>query len=234
MKNLNIDDDLENEPKVLFNAKNGICTISGHCYPEDAHLFFERLSNWFKEYFEQVKGPISFIIKLKYFNTSSSRSLFRLLTLLKGYQDDGGEVEVAWHYDEGDEYMLEEIIGYGDEANISIEKIPKSYNLEKESAIEKELMFDGIWIGSANVTLIKQLKGYVILQGKDKASTFSAHGVINGNELICRGNGITNTEDHFVYESTMVFKREILTDKWKTIFPDGKVKEGKYELKLIN
>ena len=234
MKNLHIDDDLENEPKVVFNAKNGICTISGHCYPEDAHLFFEKLSNWFKEYFEQVKGPISFIIKLKYFNTSSSRSLFRILTLLKGYQDEGGEAEVTWHYDEGDEYMLEEIIGYSEEANIPIEKIPKSYDSKKKSTPEKELMFDGTWVGSANVILIKQLKGYAIFQGKDKTSTWSGHGVISENELTCRGYGITNSEDHFVYESTMILKKEILTVKWKTIFPDGKEKEGKDSLKLIN
>ena len=147
--------------------QNGICTISGHCYPEDAHRFFERLNNWLNEYFEKVKGPISLIIKLKYFNSSSSRSIFRLLTLLKVYQDKGGDVEVAWHYDEGDEYMLEEITGYGEEANISIEKIPKSYNKKKDSAIEKELKFDGMWLGSANVILIKQQKDYVIFQGKD-------------------------------------------------------------------
>ena len=234
MKNLILDEDLENEPKVVFNGQNGICTISGHCYPEDAHIFFEKLSNWFKEYFEQVNGPISFIIKLKYYNTSSSRSLFRLLTLLKAYQDEGGEVEIAWHYDEGDEYMLEEIMGYSEEANISIEKIPKSYDLKKKSTIVKELMFDGIWLGSANVILIKQLKGHIIFQGKDKISTWSGHGVINENELTCRGHGMTNSDDHFVYESTMIFKNEVLIDKWKSIFPDGKVKEGKNDLKLIN
>ena len=234
MKNLNIDDDLENEPKVVFNAQNGICTISGHCYPEDAHRFFEELANWFKEYIEKVKGSISFIIKLKYFNSSSSRSIFRLLNLLKGYKDNGGVVEIAWHYDEDDEYMLEEISGYSEEANIPIEKIPKTYNTEKENAIEKELIFDGTWLDSSNVALIKQLKGYVIIQGKNKKSTWSAHGVIEGNELICRGNGVTVSDEHFVYESIMTFKKDILFEKWRRFFPEGKKMEGKSYLKSIN
>ena len=234
MKNLSIDDDLENEPKVVFNAQNGICTISGHCYPEDAHRFFERLGNWFKEYFEKVKGSISFVIKLKYFNTSSSRSIYRLLTILKAYQEDGATVEIAWHYDKDDEYMLEEIEGYSEEANIFIEKIPKDYNSKKENTIKKELIFDGIWIGSANVTLIKQLKNHVIFQGKDKASTWSAQGVIMNNELTCSGSGITNSGEHFIYESSMIAKNEMLIEKWKATFPDGKVKEGKNDFKLIN
>jgi len=124
MKDLFIDSNLKNQPEVEFNAKNGNCVISGHCYPEDAHIFFENLNNWFKDYIEQVKGPISFAIKLKYFNTSSSRSIFRIFTNLKKYQDEGGQVEITWYYDKDDEYMLEEINDYGKEAQISINVVP--------------------------------------------------------------------------------------------------------------
>jgi len=141
---------------------------------------------------------------------------------------------VIWHYDEDDEYMLEEISGYSEEANIAIEKIPKNFKQKKENTIERELIFDGVWIGSSNVTLIKQLKGYVIFQGKDKATTWSARGVIKGNELTCHGNGVTNSGEQFVYKSIMILKNEILNETWKAIYPDGKVKEGKGKLKLIN
>ncbi len=125
MKDLVIDDNVENEPKVVFSAKNGICTISGHCYPEDAHHFFDELRTWLQDYISDTKGSISFRIKLKYFNSSSARGIYRILTFLKGYKENGGEVEIMWHYDEDDEYMLEEISGYSEEANIAIKKIPK-------------------------------------------------------------------------------------------------------------
>jgi hypothetical protein len=93
--------------------------------------------------------------------------------------------------------------------------------------------FDGIWKGLANVTLIKELRGYVILQGKDAQSTWSAKCVIKENQLICRGEGVTNHDIPFVYESIMTFEKGILIDKWKAIFSTEKTLEGTDELKLL-
>jgi len=125
MKNLYFEPESTNEPKVEFNAETGICMISGDCYPETGYYFFENLHSWINNYITEVKGSISFTINLRYFNTSSSRGLFILITILKKYKDEGGNVKLMWHYDKDDEYMLEEIKGYGEEANIDIIKIPE-------------------------------------------------------------------------------------------------------------
>lgn len=109
----------------------------------------------------------------------------------------------------------------------------KSQNLNKKNKIEVKLTFDGIWLGPGNITLIKQFSGYVIFQGNDKVSSWSARGIIKGNQLICRGYGVTNTNKHFVYESIMTLKSNILEDKWKATFMDGEILEGKDDLKLI-
>lgn len=93
--------------------------------------------------------------------------------------------------------------------------------------------FDGVWKGPGNVTLIKQLKGYVILQGKDAQSTWLAKGVIKGEQIICRGNGLTNKGTPFVYESMMTLKNGKLVDQWKAIFSEEKTLEGKDELVLL-
>ncbi|MEN8121546.1 MAG: DUF1987 domain-containing protein [Bacteroidota bacterium] len=111
-------------PKVLFDAKTGNCEISGESSPADVLVFFQNLNNWFDEYIERVKGPISLTLNLSYFNTSSSRGIFKILTILKKYQVAGGEVKVTWHYDEDDQDMYEEIIDQSDVAELSILIVP--------------------------------------------------------------------------------------------------------------
>ena len=94
--------------------------------------------------------------------------------------------------------------------------------------------FDGIWLGpekTGSVTLIKELRGYVILQGKDKASTWWARGVISGNTMICRGSGVTDDGQPFVYESSLTFKDGSLRDAWKAIFADEQTLQGDDTLK---
>jgi len=127
MENLFIDRKQGNVPKVEFDAETGNCKISGDCYPEDGIFFFENLSNWLNQYIEQVEGPILFTISLKYFNTSSSRGIFIILGILKKYMNAGGDAELIWHYDLEDEYMLEEITGYGEEAEMPITKVPYEF-----------------------------------------------------------------------------------------------------------
>ncbi len=124
MKNLNIEPYHGTIPKVVFDAETGKCEISGESCPENILSFFDSLNQWLYEYIDYIKGPISLTLNLSYFNTGSSRGIFRVLTILKKYQDDGGVVDITWHYDEDDEDTLEEIQDHSSEANISILKVP--------------------------------------------------------------------------------------------------------------
>ncbi|RLD62188.1 MAG: hypothetical protein DRI95_13350 [Bacteroidetes bacterium] len=124
MKDLNIKPYHGTIPKVAFDATTGNCEISGESCPENILSFFDDLNNWLYEYIENIKGPISLTLKLSYFNTGSSRGIFRILTILKAYQDKGGMVDITWHYDEDDEDTLEEIHDHSSEANILILKVP--------------------------------------------------------------------------------------------------------------
>jgi hypothetical protein len=102
-----------------------------------------------------------------------------------------------------------------------------------ETSTTQKMKFDGIWAGPANVTLIKELNGYIILQGKDQASTWLARGVINGNQIICRGSGVTNGGHQFIYESSLTLKGAILQDSWKAIFSEGKELKGNDVLEKV-
>ncbi len=99
-------------PSVNFNAQTGICEISGESFLEDTVEFYDRLVEWLETYTQEIKRPIAFIIKLTYFNTSTSRCILDLLNVLKDYEEEGGEIVVNWHYDENDTDMEEDIEDY--------------------------------------------------------------------------------------------------------------------------
>jgi hypothetical protein len=126
MENLEIEGSHKNFfiPTVSFNAKTGICEISGESFLEDTVEFYKQIVEWLERYIDEVKGPIAFIVKLSYFNTSTSRSLLDILNLLKDYEDEGGEVGVNWHFDENDVDMEEDIDDYIIDTGLDINKIP--------------------------------------------------------------------------------------------------------------
>ncbi len=126
MKNLKIEGSHTNFfiPTVDFNATTGICQLSGESFLEDTIEFYNPVLEWLEDYIDTVKGPIAFIIKLTYFNTSTSRSILDILNILKDYQDEGGEVVVNWHFDENDVDMGEDIDDYIIDTGLDIHKIP--------------------------------------------------------------------------------------------------------------
>lgn len=96
-------------PTVDFNAETGVCELAGESYLEETYAFYEPVYKWLREYTKEVEKPITFNMRLTYFNTSSSRCILDMLKILKDYQNRGGEVFVNWYLDEGDEDMEEEI-----------------------------------------------------------------------------------------------------------------------------
>ncbi len=110
-------------PDIHFDAETGICHISGESYLENPREFYSPLIDWLNEYLSD-KGSLELDIKLTYFNTSSSRFLFKIITTLKNAVDKGAHVTVKWHYYDDDEEMLEEIEDFESQSNLEILKVP--------------------------------------------------------------------------------------------------------------
>lgn len=92
-------------PKVEFDKSSGIFEIKGRCFPEDASQFFSPILDWVKAY-ALVPNPITnFQFKLEYFNTSSSKQLYKLFVLLKEVADKT-QLQIQWHYNNSDTDML--------------------------------------------------------------------------------------------------------------------------------
>ncbi len=83
LQNIHLDEvrNIYVSPRVDFNAQTGICEISGESFLEETPKFYAPLVEWIEQYIKTGK-PITFNIKLSYFNTSSSKWLLRILYIL--------------------------------------------------------------------------------------------------------------------------------------------------------
>ncbi|MEA2105201.1 MAG: DUF1987 domain-containing protein [Bacteroidota bacterium] len=108
-------------PAVSFDAKSGICEISGESYMEETYKFYLPLISWLKEFMEETNKPITFNIKLIYLNTSTSKCILDILELLKSSKSKGKEVSINWFYDSDDPDMIDEVEDFEVESGIKIE-----------------------------------------------------------------------------------------------------------------
>ena len=113
-------------PNVNFNFHTGICELSGESFLENTVEFYQPLIDWLKTFTTEAMKPLAFIIKLTYYNTSTSRCLLDILNILKEYERNEGEVVVNWHYDESDVDMEEDIEDYMIDTGLKINLIPES------------------------------------------------------------------------------------------------------------
>lgn len=92
-------------PRVILDAKAGIFEISERCFPEDATHFFSPILEWIKSYSQSPNSSTEFNIKLEYYNTASSKQLFKLFVILQELAQKN-QVVINWHYSEADTDML--------------------------------------------------------------------------------------------------------------------------------
>lgn len=82
---------------------NGKIKIEGRALPEDAIRFFKPVLNWINEY---TGNTIVIDLNLEYFNTSVSKQLHDFFIILNK-KPETTKINVTWHYEEGDDEMLE-------------------------------------------------------------------------------------------------------------------------------
>ncbi len=92
-------------PLVILDAGAGHFEISGKSYPEDTREFYAPVMSWVDAYIARPNPKTSFVFKLKYFNSSSYKPIFDILSKLATIKDK--EVTIQWHYKKEDTDMQE-------------------------------------------------------------------------------------------------------------------------------
>ena len=94
-------------PSVLLDPENSVYRISGNSLPENAGEFYAPVVTWCRSNLASLSKAAIFEFDLPYFNSSSLKALYLLLTEIKQALDAGKEIVVNWHVEEHDEFMLE-------------------------------------------------------------------------------------------------------------------------------
>lgn len=94
-------------PEIILDPKQGIFEIAGRSIPENSVEFYQPVMRWMDAYRQEPNHQTRFVVKLEYFNTSSSKCLVDILRKLEKIHTDGQNVILEWHYDEDDDDMRE-------------------------------------------------------------------------------------------------------------------------------
>ena len=106
MSNLIIDESVKT-PSVSLNI-NGVLEIKGKSIPENSLEFYKPLYDWLDNYLKSPASKTELIVRLEYFNTSSSKCLLDIFRRLETLNTSGKSVvKVIWFYDTDDEDMME-------------------------------------------------------------------------------------------------------------------------------
>lgn len=93
---------------VVFDPVSHVLEFSGSSYPSNPVVFFDPLVSWIKEYLAQDNDHlITLVFKLKYFNTSSSNFLFKILELFSDLDKNSKKYEIIYYHENGDDDSLD-------------------------------------------------------------------------------------------------------------------------------
>jgi len=95
----------EDTPEVRFEPQEGVFSIMGRSWPENAIEMYSPLITWFNEYFQKPNGITNLDVNFEYFNTASAKQFAKLLMVLEENADKSN-IEVNWMYEKDDLDML--------------------------------------------------------------------------------------------------------------------------------
>ena len=107
MNNLIIEESIKT-PSVSFAAETGHLELKGKSIPENSLEFYKPVFDWIDNYGQSPNPTTELMVKLEYFNTSSSKCLLDVFRRLETINLNGKTaVKVSWFYDGDDEDMME-------------------------------------------------------------------------------------------------------------------------------
>jgi len=103
-------------PEVQF--RDGLLTMRGESFPEDAPEFYKRLVTWVDaysntEYAHDKTKTTSFTSKINFFNTASRGFLLEMVSILNRIYVGEHQVSIIWYYD-AEEGIDEDDINFKD------------------------------------------------------------------------------------------------------------------------
>src|SRR6267154_2202838 len=91
----------DDTPGIIFDRVRPVFEVSSRSLPEDSIAFYTPVFQWLEKYADEPNSSTSFVFKLEYTNTASSKMVQDMLTTLEKIKG----VTITWYYHADDEDM---------------------------------------------------------------------------------------------------------------------------------
>jgi len=125
----------EDTPRVTLDPENNLYELFGRSLPEDAAEFYEPILKWLDEFAATIDSNSSkteLVIKLEYFNTTSSKFLLDIFGKLEDMHADGKNVVIHWYYFEEDIDMKDAGEEFSDLIEVPFEMFTYDYSEHRD------------------------------------------------------------------------------------------------------
>lgn len=93
-------------PEIRFEATRLTFSIKGESYPENSYAFYKPVFTKLQELLDETPS-LKLVLELSYLNTSSTKAIVSILTLLNDAWESGKTIEVVWLYEPDNEHAIE-------------------------------------------------------------------------------------------------------------------------------
>lgn len=95
-------------PELDFRYSAHTLSLKGESFPENAIMFYGGILNQVREYLASLdKTDVQVNVNLTYFNSASTKLIFKLFSEFNEACIKGNFVTVNWHFDEEDDTLRE-------------------------------------------------------------------------------------------------------------------------------
>jgi len=97
----------ESTPLILIDEEKGYMRFEGESYSENVISFYKVVTDWLSGYLESDFTKFTFDCALEYFNSSTSKLLYNMLTDMDDAASDGKDIVVNWYADKDNDIIIE-------------------------------------------------------------------------------------------------------------------------------
>ncbi|MBK8807605.1 MAG: DUF1987 domain-containing protein [Bacteroidales bacterium] len=94
----------QDTPSIILNRATNTFIIAERSYPEDAYEFYIPVLHWIEAYCKAANDSTVFEFKLDYFNTTSSKQIFKIMLLLEELSKNKNVI-IRWYFKGTDREM---------------------------------------------------------------------------------------------------------------------------------
>ena len=97
----------ESTPYVSIDEDKGYMRFEGESYSENVIAFYKVVTDWLSGYLQSGFTKFTFDCALEYFNSSTSKLLYNMLTDMDDAASDGKDIVVNWYADKDNDIIIE-------------------------------------------------------------------------------------------------------------------------------